>query len=528
MSREQKRFVKDYILLTVVTLACLGLFFLPDYSMALKKNVASQTVCAHLLTTSGAAHTTGTTNVYYLLDGGTQTAGSTATHEGNGLWCYTPAQAETNGDHVAFTFSNASAVMTSVQVYTTFPQTGDTYALANGATGFVALHSDGTNTLNHLTGTIAAGSHTAQTGDTYSLANGATGFVALHSDGTNTLNHLTGTLAAGSHVAQTGDTYALANGATGFVALHTDGTNTLNHLNGTLGAGTHSAQTGDAYAYATSHLTGTLAAGSHVAQTGDTYGLANGATGFVALHSDGTNTLNHLNGTLGAGTHSAQTGDGYAYSVSHLNGSLAAGSHVAQTGDSYGYLGSHLNGTVGAGVSVPSAEGVADQVWDELLAGHAGAGSTGAALSAATAPSAATVADAVWDELLAGHAIGGSAGAALSAAGTAGDPWLTPLPGAYVPGTAGYIIGNEIVDPLGPGADNVTITVNDANGNPVAGCSVWITSDLAGTVVIAGTLQTAADGNVLFHLTAGTAYYLWRVKAGMSFSNPAYFIAVAD
>lgn len=56
----------------------------------------------------------------------------------------------------------------------------------------------------------------------------------------------------------------------------------------------------------------------------------------------------------------------------------------------------------------------------------------------------AEIADAVWDELLAGHADAGSAGAALSAAGSAGDPWSTPLPGAYGVGTAGNIIGNNI------------------------------------------------------------------------------------
>lgn len=50
----------------------------------------------------------------------------------------------------------------------------------------------------------------------------------------------------------------------------------------------------------------------------------------------------------------------------------------------------------------------------------------------------------VWDEPLAGHATAGSTGAALSAAGSAGDPWSTPLPGAYGAGTAGNIIGNNL------------------------------------------------------------------------------------
>lgn len=57
---------------------------------------------------------------------------------------------------------------------------------------------------------------------------------------------------------------------------------------------------------------------------------------------------------------------------------------------------------------------IVDQVWDETLAGHLGAGSTGFALDAAasggSAPSAAVIADAVWDELRAGHVGAGSFG----------------------------------------------------------------------------------------------------------------------
>ncbi len=45
---------------------------------------------------------------------------------------------------------------------------------------------------------------------------------------------------------------------------------------------------------------------------------------------------------------------------------------------------------------------------------------------------------AVWDEPIVGHLVSGTTGAALNAAGSAGDPWSTPLPGAYGAGTAGY------------------------------------------------------------------------------------------
>lgn len=56
----------------------------------------------------------------------------------------------------------------------------------------------------------------------------------------------------------------------------------------------------------------------------------------------------------------------------------------------------------------------------------------------------AEIADAVWDEILSGHLGVGSTGEALNAAGAAGDPWTTALPGAYGAGSAGKIIGDNI------------------------------------------------------------------------------------
>lgn len=63
---------------------------------------------------------------------------------------------------------------------------------------------------------------------------------------------------------------------------------------------------------------------------------------------------------------------------------------------------------------------IADAVWDELLSGHAGAGSAGLALSTASSGGVdpSVLADAVWDEALSGHATAGSAGATLSGAST--------------------------------------------------------------------------------------------------------------
>ena len=106
----------------------------------MKKNVASQIVSAVLIATAdGSAVTAGTTTVQVTIDGGTQTLGTgTVTHEGNGLWSYAPTQAETNGDHISFLFINSSAITTNIQVYTTFPQTGDAFAGQSSINGNIA------------------------------------------------------------------------------------------------------------------------------------------------------------------------------------------------------------------------------------------------------------------------------------------------------------------------------------------------------------------------------------------------------
>jgi hypothetical protein len=118
---------------------------------------------------------------------------------------------------------------------------------------------------------------------------------------------------------------------------------------------------------------------------------------------------------------------------------------------------------------------------------------------------------------------GGAVSLALAGGGGAYNydgtwPHEPPVPSS---GNAGAAVGG--------GADSVTLTINDDQGAPIPGCSVWITSDLAGTVVIAGTLLTNDAGQVAFRLTDGVTYYCWRRKAGMNFAvNPAPFVAVED
>ena len=71
----------------------------------------------------------------------------------------------------------------------------------------------------------------------------------------------------------------------------------------------------------------------------------------------------------------------------------------------------------------------------------------------------------------------------------------------------------------GSGAISFPITVNDEDSNPIDGVEVWVTTDSAGTNVVAGTLSTDALGLTTFMLDAGS-YYVWRQKSGYNFTNP--------
>jgi len=105
------------------------------------KNTSGQAVSAQLVAVAdGEDVTSGTTTVYVTGDAGTQASGGgTVTHEGNGCWSYQPTQAETNYDHVSYTFVNSSAVSVTIQ--------RDPVTLADyKATGFSTLDAAGVRT----------------------------------------------------------------------------------------------------------------------------------------------------------------------------------------------------------------------------------------------------------------------------------------------------------------------------------------------------------------------------------------------
>lgn len=102
----------------------------------MKKNVAGQRVSAVVVSATDGSPITAGVAVTVTGDGGAQGAGGGAvTHEGGGEWSYAPTQAETNFDQIMFKFSAAGAISVGIQVYTQFPQTGDSFARLGAPAG---------------------------------------------------------------------------------------------------------------------------------------------------------------------------------------------------------------------------------------------------------------------------------------------------------------------------------------------------------------------------------------------------------
>lgn len=86
------------------------------------KNTAGQVIGVQMVSATDGSAFTGSVTVSVTGDGGTQATGSVGSgacaHEGNGYHTYAPAQAETNYDQIAFTFTGSGAIPATMQVYT--------------------------------------------------------------------------------------------------------------------------------------------------------------------------------------------------------------------------------------------------------------------------------------------------------------------------------------------------------------------------------------------------------------------------
>jgi len=90
-----------------------------------------------------------------------------------------------------------------------------------------------------------------------------------------------------------------------------------------------------------------------------------------------------------------------------------------------------------------------------------------------------------------------------------------------------FTVGNQVDSnalsgsggtPVGPGGVSTELVMKSA-GQPVDNAAVWISTDAAGTDIIAGTLYTNMNGKVSFMLDVGS-YYVWASRSGVQFPNP--------
>ena len=144
----------------------------------MQKGVAGQRIGVQMVSASDGTAFTGAVTVYVTGDAGSQAIGSVAsgvcTHEGNGYHSYAPAQAETNYDLIAFTFTGSGAVPVTVQVYTAInPVTAVPTAAANAT----AVRSE-----LGLTGTLDSAFDAVPT----AAENGAAGWNRMLVDHTST------------------------------------------------------------------------------------------------------------------------------------------------------------------------------------------------------------------------------------------------------------------------------------------------------------------------------------------------------
>lgn len=356
------------------------------------KNTAGQKIGAQMVSAVDGSAFTGSVTANVTGDAGTQAAGSVGsgacTHEGNGFHTYAPAQAETNYDHIAFTFVGSGAIPATVQVFTI---AGDAFTRLGAPAG--ASVSADVAAVKAETATILSDTNDIQTRLPAALVSGR-------------IDASVGAMAA--------DVMTAAAAA----------------------------------ADLTTELQSGLATAAELAKVPKSDSTVTwNATALASIQQEATDALNAYDPptsaemdarTLVAASYATAAG------VSALN-NLSAAQVNAEVDAALVDI--HLDHLLAATYDPASKPGAADALLNEIVESDAGVSRfTANALelspTGGSAPTAAAIADAVWDEALSGHATAGSTGEALSAAGSAGDPWITTLPGSYTGSQAGALLSN--------------------------------------------------------------------------------------
>lgn len=149
----------------------------------MERNTPNQVIGAQMVNTTTGGAFTGAVTVYITGDGGTQTLGSVGsglcTHKGNGYHTYTPSQAETNYNFIAFTFVGSGALTVTIPV--------STLTIVRNAANQVM----GAQMLNASTGAAFVGTVTVYvTGDNGTQTLGATASGVCTSEGNGYYTYL--------------------------------------------------------------------------------------------------------------------------------------------------------------------------------------------------------------------------------------------------------------------------------------------------------------------------------------------------
>lgn len=198
-------------------------------------------------------------------------------------------------------------------------------------------------------------------------------------------------------------------------------------------------------------------------------------------------------------------------------GSVRADAVTGAVGSVTGDVGGNVVGTVASVVGDVGGDVLGDVAGNvDGSVGSVSAIANNAITAAAFAADAgAEIADAVWDEALSGHTTGGSAGEALGDAGAAGDPWSTPLPGAYSAGTAGYLVGSY-VDSSVAAVKTDTAAIKAKTDGLTFTAAGYVD---ANTLKVGGTTQTARDLGASVLLSSGTGTGQLSITSGVVASS---------
>lgn len=157
--------------------------------------------------------------------------------------------------------------------------------------------------------------------------------------------------------------------------------------------------------------------------------IAGGLNGVCTI--EGSGAISNANMGLIISLVATLTGEGQ---ISNAQGQAILNMVATLTGSS-----TFDNSTLGALVNIIATIGGTGSISD---ADMNAIGSMSADITPFAELSPQSLAASLWNSIAASYNEAGTMGEKLNAAGTAGDPWTAELPGSYVAGTAGYIVGN--------------------------------------------------------------------------------------